>query len=332
MNRNPKISVIVPVYKVEQYLSLCIESILSQSFVNFELLLIDDGSPDNCGKICDDYALKDNRIRVFHQKNKGVSQARNLGLDEAQGDWIAFVDSDDRLHNKAFQILVSHASDDIDIVKYSHATERVFNSSFIESQYIPETCSLKESIDKNIRFAFVWECLFKREIVDKYNLRFSEEIKYGEDQEFCCKFMMHANTVQVYNIPLYCYVLRSDSAMGTRCRTEKINSLKRIKMIIEYSDDLRSESLNEFLLKTYYYWILDFFCAIIRCSFLRDNFTILNEDYREIYPNIIKCGYSVFLLKIGLIDVRLMALMYYLMHSPSKIFHRFHHLVFCRND
>lgn len=81
----PKISVIVPVYKVEEYLHRCIDSILSQSFTDFELILVDDGSPDNCGKICDEYAQKDSRVRVFHKPNRGVSSARNLGLDNATG-------------------------------------------------------------------------------------------------------------------------------------------------------------------------------------------------------------------------------------------------------
>lgn len=92
---NPKISVIVPVYNTEKYLHRCIDSILAQTFTDFELLLIDDGSKDNSGTICDEYAAKDSRVRVFHKENGGVSSARNLGLDNAKGEWISFVDSDD---------------------------------------------------------------------------------------------------------------------------------------------------------------------------------------------------------------------------------------------
>jgi len=92
---NPKISVIVPVYKAEAYLRRCVNSILAQTFQDFEVLLIDDGSPDKSGKICDDYVKKDSRVRVFHKENGGVSSARNLGLDNAVGRYIAFVDSDD---------------------------------------------------------------------------------------------------------------------------------------------------------------------------------------------------------------------------------------------
>ena len=93
----PKISVIVPVYKTEAYLHRCVDSILAQTFQDFEVLLIDDGSPDRSGEICDVYAQKDRRVRVFHKENGGVSSARNCGLDNAKGEWICFVDSDDFL-------------------------------------------------------------------------------------------------------------------------------------------------------------------------------------------------------------------------------------------
>lgn len=92
---NPKLSVIVPVYKAEKYLHRCVESILTQTFTDFEILLIDDGSPDRSGEICDEYAKKDSRIKVFHKLNGGASDARNVGLDNAQGEYVCFVDSDD---------------------------------------------------------------------------------------------------------------------------------------------------------------------------------------------------------------------------------------------
>ncbi len=95
MTTPPKLSIIIPIYNVEKYLPTCIESFLSQTYTDFELLLIDDGSPDSCGQICDEYAAKDSRIRVFHKENEGVSRARNLGLDNARGEIISFVDADD---------------------------------------------------------------------------------------------------------------------------------------------------------------------------------------------------------------------------------------------
>lgn len=105
------ISVIVPVYNTEQYLPRCIDSILSQSFTDFGLLLIDDGSKDGSGKICDAYAEKDNRIRVFHKENGGVSSARNLGLDNAKGEWVCFVDSDDELIRDGLEAMAEGISE-----------------------------------------------------------------------------------------------------------------------------------------------------------------------------------------------------------------------------
>jgi len=104
---SPKISIIVPVYKVEPYLRKCIDSILAQTFTDFELILVDDGSPDGCGKICDEYAKKDNRILVIHKSNGGLSSARNAGLEIAKGEYIGFVDSDGatRFVMKSYDIL-----------------------------------------------------------------------------------------------------------------------------------------------------------------------------------------------------------------------------------
>lgn len=105
---NPKISVIVPVYKVEPYLRKCLDSIVNQTYRNLEIILVDDGSPDNCGAICDEYAAKDGRIQVIHQENGGVSATRNAGLDAATGDWIGFVDSDDWIEPDMYQYLLEN--------------------------------------------------------------------------------------------------------------------------------------------------------------------------------------------------------------------------------
>jgi len=103
----PFFSIIIPVYKVRQdYLEMCVESIRNQSFCNLEVILVDDGSPDNCGAICDEYAKKDARIKVIHQRNQGVSAARNAGIEAAQGEWIMFVDADDWLDKRFIELLM----------------------------------------------------------------------------------------------------------------------------------------------------------------------------------------------------------------------------------
>ena len=127
----PKVSVIVPVYKVEKYLPECIESILAQTFKDFELILVDDGSPDNSGKICDDYATRDSRIRVFHKENGGVTSARRLGVENARGEWVMFVDGDDELFSHAVGVLIKYTGrfDSVDLIE-GYVTNQKPLSSF----------------------------------------------------------------------------------------------------------------------------------------------------------------------------------------------------------
>lgn len=109
------ISVIVPVYKAEKYLHRCVDSILAQTYTNFELILVDDGSPDNSGAICDEYAVKDSRVRVFHKKNGGVTAARADGVNISKGEWITFVDADDTIPIEALSTLYKNVDKNIDI-------------------------------------------------------------------------------------------------------------------------------------------------------------------------------------------------------------------------
>ena len=106
----PQISVIVPVYKVEPYLDRCVKSVLNQTFSDFELILVDDGSPDECPRLCDEWATKDNRIQVIHKENGGLSDARNVGFEASTGEWITFVDSDDWLDATMYEIMLKHAA------------------------------------------------------------------------------------------------------------------------------------------------------------------------------------------------------------------------------
>jgi Glycosyltransferases involved in cell wall biogenesis len=135
MQKEIIISVIVPVYKAEKYINKCIDSILAQTYPNFEIILIEDGSPDNSGKICDEYALKDSRIRAFHKTNGGVSSARNVGLREAKGDLICFIDSDDFVEKDYFEAIAANANYDLGIYGYELLSthwkiSEIFSASF----------------------------------------------------------------------------------------------------------------------------------------------------------------------------------------------------------
>lgn len=143
----PQISVIVPVYKVEKYLSRCVDSILSQTFTDFELILVDDGSPDNCGKLCDEYAQNDSRIHVIHQKNEGVSAARNAGIDWAfensDSHWITFVDSDDWIHPQYLELLLyptNTCNIDVSICEYEETSSLSSFETIDSYSYMQLTC------------------------------------------------------------------------------------------------------------------------------------------------------------------------------------------------
>ena len=199
---NPMISIIVPVYNTRQYLSNCIESILSQNFSNYELLLIDDGSKDGSGAICDEYAKKDTRIRVFHKENGGVSSARNLGLDHASGEWIYFVDSDDQVLPGGLQTMVDFISDDVDIVlggykRYDESGHVVYE---IDDRVVcimdkKETLStLYERHEKYYNY-LCYGCirLLRNKIIQKHNLRFDTSLRIKEDTLFLTQYICRSN-------------------------------------------------------------------------------------------------------------------------------------------
>ena len=133
MKKNNLISIIVPIYNVEKYLKKCIDSIINQTYKNLEIILVDDGSPDNCGKICDEYAKKDNRIKVIHKENGGVSSARNVGVENATGEYIGFVDSDDYIEKDMYEVLINNLKKenaDISII----SNYEVYKNKIIENK------------------------------------------------------------------------------------------------------------------------------------------------------------------------------------------------------
>ena len=199
----PKISVIVPVYNVEKYLPRCIDSILSQTFTDFELLLIDDGSPDNCGKICDEYAAKDSCVRVFHKPNGGVSSARNLGLDKAQGEWVTFIDSDDYVSPSYFEELFSATIDNPDFVVINNAVRNIeeSNSVFLDSHHFKTLFSTY----KIGRCSAPWGKLFNNDILTKYHLRFKTNIHFGEDAILVYSYLLKIRNVVLICSDSYCY-------------------------------------------------------------------------------------------------------------------------------
>lgn len=245
-NLAPVFSIIVPVYKTAKYLPKCIDSILSQTFKNFELILVDDGSPDDCPQICDDYAEKDFRIKVIHKKNGGVSSARNCGIDAAKGTYIWFIDSDDYIEPFSLQRL-------FEVQKNHNAELYVFNNRSV--------CELStENINEFFRkyhFTYVlgfepWNKLFKREIIKANNLQFDTQETIGEDLLFNLNyyktiFSDGAKDIYFIGEDYYHIVRRNDSAMSTASKGRIYRQLQLFDKIYNSLSGMLSEDNISYL-------------------------------------------------------------------------------------
>lgn len=212
--KNPTISVIVPVYNTEKYLPRCIDSILAQTFTDFELLLIDDGSKDNSANICDEYAAKDQRVRVFHKQNGGVSSARNLGLDNAQGEWITFVDSDDWIECEYFSILASSSESDIIISYYVAEGWNGWVSNPFKDEIFKEE-NIRLFLNKYLISCNVpWAKLIKRCIIEKCKIRFDTNISYGEDTLFIMDCLRYVKSIEINSSSKYHYDCTNNTSLS----------------------------------------------------------------------------------------------------------------------
>ncbi len=202
---SPKISIIVPVYKVEKYLRRCVDSIVAQTFTDWECILIDDGSPDNSGKICDEYAEKDERFRVIHQENQGVSAARQNGLNNSIGEYVIHTDPDDYVENIYLEKLFERAQEtDGDMVMCDF--ERIFSDKTIVCSQKPTSlvCDdiIKDLLEEKI-WGIMWNKLIKRKLFCEFNISFRKDMNLWEDLYVTISLLIH--NIKVAYVPLVLY-------------------------------------------------------------------------------------------------------------------------------
>lgn len=217
----PLLSIIIPIYNVAPFLRQCIESIISQKG-NIEIILIDDGSSDESPSICDEYTLKDKRVHVIHKQNGGVSSARNVGLDTAEGEWIWFVDGDDYIADNAIKELETIIKNNTDtgLIRFSHQR---LQDKYITKINIENVFNLTKNTYLQKHHSYLNQTmLFKHELINHINLRFSENIKLGEDLEFQYKYLFYCDHPIQYNKPLYIYRSRESSATNSNDSRYKI--------------------------------------------------------------------------------------------------------------
>ena len=219
----PQISIVVPVYDVEQYLRQCLDSIIAQTFTDWECILVNDGSKDGSGKICDDYAQKDNRFKVIHQENGGVSSARNKGIEEANGKWLYFCDADDTLLPNALEILLDGEKEGCQFVMAGF--NKFLSNGNLKESYSGEI-KRKISVDDAIKElytptdlsyqGYLWCKLFLASIVKDRNIRFDEKIYFNEDRLFIMQYLCQmAGSIYYTTTPVYNYVERLSGAMAS---------------------------------------------------------------------------------------------------------------------
>ena len=216
-------SVIIPIYNSCDCLNRCIASIVNQSFQNYELLLIDDGSTDGSEIICDEYASKYDRINVFHKQNGGVGSARNLGLAKARGKFIIFVDSDDEVETDFLSVIQNYLNDDVDLIHYGWYYKDGKHTLKHDVCKVSTCLTLKEVCRKNIFHGFVWSYVFKKDIIKKNKLSFSTNLNYAEDWEFILKYYLHVNKMMILEDCLYRQVMRPGSATNRELGEKYIN-------------------------------------------------------------------------------------------------------------
>ncbi|HEN9963703.1 TPA: glycosyltransferase family 2 protein [Streptococcus agalactiae] len=231
-----KVTVIIPIYNSEAYLKECVQSVLQQTHPLIEVILIDDGSTDNSGEICDNLSQEDNRILVFHKKNGGVSSARNLGLDKSTGEFITFVDSDDFVAPNMIEIMLKNLiteNADIAEVDFDISNERDYRKKKRRNIYkvFKNNNSLKEFLSGNRVENIVCTKLYKKSIIG--NLRFDENLKIGEDLLFNCKLLCQEHRIVVDTTSsLYTYRIVKTSVMNQKFNE---NSLDFITIFNEIS-------------------------------------------------------------------------------------------------
>lgn len=247
MKTQPLISVIVPVYKVEAYLDQCIQSVVGQTYEKWELILVDDGSPDRSGSICDEWAAKDSRIHVIHKENGGAGMARNVALDASKGELIAFVDSDDYIAPEMFQHLLGLLAENVDIVECAYVETKDNSVAFTISEepvvsYTPQE-AMREHIRDTVFRQLIWNKLYRRAVVG--NIRFPVGKKI-DDEFFTYQVLGNARQLVLCRSTLYAYRQQESSVMHQSYSLNRLDGieakLQRLSFICSQMPELESEA------------------------------------------------------------------------------------------
>lgn len=246
----PTVSIIVPVYNAENYLKRCVDSILSQDYRDFELLLMDDGSSDGSPEICDTYGRADSRVRVVHKENTGVSDTRNQALDMARGTFVQFLDSDDWIVPEATRLLVrsmeEYGCDMIISDFYRVAGERLAQKGDIEEDKVMTrqefaACMIENPAD--FYYGVLWNKMFRRSIIEKFHIRMDTSLSWCEDFLFNLEYIRHAESFYALQVPIYYYLKRKGSLVSQGATVN--NTLKMKINLFEYYNEFYKDVYDQ---------------------------------------------------------------------------------------
>ena len=283
------VSVIVPIYNVEKYLDKCVESIVNQTYKNLEIILVDDGSPDSCPQICDKWAEKDNRIKVIHKENGGVSSARNAGLDIAKGDFICFIDSDDTALPNMIEMLIKSFEKyncDLSVCNIQMVDE---NGNVVEFSDYESGVFYDKLVASYLQMNFArgpWNKLYLKNIIKENNILFDENLTFGEDDIFNYNYIKKCSCVCVIENALYSYLVTNPNSASYGLSYGYLNTWRIPKKFMELEFE---NSENYSIAATRYFSCL----AVISAKLLTCNDKKLLKKY---FPPIlieIKNNYSL---------------------------------------
>ena len=284
-----RIGVIVPVYKVEKYIAECIESILAQTYTNFRLILVDDGSPDNAGKICDEYSKKDPRITVIHQENAGVTRARARGVEEAEDcEFITFVDGDDMLAPTALEKYQSLMTEDIDIVLnttyYTEHEKTKEISPFYHFEGKRQNIRVFRSKMISTKGGMPWGRLFRKNIITTNAFDIPRDVYYGEDAIMNCRIAFNTEKdFAIIDKPLYFYRQENDGVCKNFSFNPTYEELLRVHLLKSIPKEELNNYYNDYIWRRFWIWKSFFNNSIKRPSYYNTAFhKTLTEEIQKI--------------------------------------------------
>lgn len=309
---NPTISIVVPIYNVQNYLEDCIDSILSQSFKDFELILVDDGSTDNCLKICEKYKQLDNRIIVIHKQNEGLSSARNTGIEVACGDYISFIDSDDFIHKDMYKILYESTKKcnlDIAICNYKRVDEHIVlhNDEIKEYNKVFKYSNIEalNELYTNNRLIFTIVCnkLYKKNIFEDIKFDYG---KSDEDEFIAHKILYKGLNIGYIDKELYFYRMRNDSITGSTFNIKRLDKLEALSNRIKFFKYINQIDLYNKSVKNY---IDVFFWNYIKAKKELNNIDARLQEikllYNKLFIDMIRCNLISFNHKLMIVLFRI---------------------------